>query len=161
MAGEQQTAAVGSDHTATVNFHAFAHGEAMNPEKFVERIFQRVQLAGRREIFARYFDAAGFEVGATSACLYGSVPMKLVVKRKQKPSAFRNNFHSAAGIEHQFTRARIEAATERDVEFQVAHFVRDEKISQLLSASSVGPSATDVAPKRNAHRCAPRFFATG
>src|ERR1700723_1261615 len=61
MPGQQQAAPVRSDYPATMQFHALAHGQAMNPQKLVQGVFQGVQRQLGGEIFSRHFDTPGFE----------------------------------------------------------------------------------------------------
>src|SRR5580692_11266945 len=84
--------------------------------------------------------------GATVTCLYGSVPIKFVVKRKQKPSELRNNFHnpresktSSPGEESK----RPPNATSNS-RSQIGSVIT--KSLSWASASSAGPPETEVAP---------------
>src|SRR5277367_2295682 len=71
VACEKQPSSVGSDYAAAVDFHAFTRGKAMNPQKFVQWIFQRIQGLGGGEIFARHFDAARSEIRRNDGLFVG------------------------------------------------------------------------------------------
>ena len=62
MPCKQHASPVRRDHSAAMNFHALAHSQAVNPQKLVQRILQRVQRLIGGEIFARQLDAPGLEI---------------------------------------------------------------------------------------------------
>ena len=62
MARKQHASPVRRNHSAAVNFHALPQSQAVNPQKLVQRILQRIHRLIDGEIFARQLDAPGLEI---------------------------------------------------------------------------------------------------